>query len=308
MPDSKDTYKNIAAIVVTYNRAELLKECLKALSSQTYPLKKVYIVDNASTDSTKDVISSFCQKLPIEILALNKNIGGAGGFHVGLKKAHGNNDLDGFWLMDDDGIPADDCLEELVKYMDKYPYICPLVLDVEDDTKLAFARNGSNNLETLLDENKNKDIIERMSAPFNGILLRKDLVDTIGYPKKEMFIWGDEVEYNLRASKYGFIPVTVLKAIHRHPMDRLIRKNSFFKKGIIIDVESNLRNYCKYRNTAYSLKKYKGFLKTTGLYAAYITYFLFQDRWNWGKCRFFHNAFMDGIKEDFSKHAKYLPK
>lgn len=210
--------------------------------------------------------------------------------------------------MDDDGVPAETCLEELLKYSEDYPYVCPLVLDIEDDTRLAFPRNGTHDLDSFMSVHKGQTVIENMSAPFNGILLRKDMVDKVGYPKKEMFIWGDEVEYNLRSAYFGFIPVTVVKAIHRHPVDRLIRKDCILKKGIIIDVDSQLRNYCKYRNTAYALKKYRGWSKVLGLYIIYMTYFLFQDRWNWKKFQFFHNAFMDGIKEDFSKHVKYIGK
>ena len=300
--------RNIAAVVVTYNRVALLKKCLDGLLSQTYPLKKIFVVDNASTDSTNEFLNTVCFKIPVEVIRLSNNQGGAGGFYEGLKHAHLSGEFEGFWLMDDDGIPAETCLEELVKHFDNYSYICPLVLNIEDETKLAFPRKGSHDLSSMIEANKGKEIIEHMSAPFNGILLRKDMVDKIGYPKKEMFIWGDEVEYNLRASYFGFYPVTVLKAIHRHPMDRLIRKNSLFKKGIIIDVDSKLRNYCKYRNTAYSLKKYKGSMTACMLYIAYMTYFLCQNGWNWGKYRFFHHAFMDGIKGDFSKHFNYLEK
>lgn len=300
--------KDIAAIVVTYNRVTLLKNCLDALSAQTYPLKKIFVVDNASSDSTKEFLEAFRSKMPLEVICLETNQGGAGGFYEGLSVAHKKGAFYGFWLMDDDGVPAETCLEELLKYSEDYPYVCPLVLDIEDDTRLAFPRNGTHDLDSFMSVHKGQKVIENMSAPFNGILLRKDMVDKVGYPKKEMFIWGDEVEYNLRSAYFGFIPVTVVKAIHRHPVDRLIRKDCILKKGIIIDVDSPLRNYCKYRNTAYALKKYRGWLKVLGLYIVYMTYFLLQDRWNWKKFQFFHKAFMDGIKEDFSKHVKYIGK
>lgn len=57
--------KDIAAIVVTYNRVTLLKNCLDALSAQTYPLKKIFVVDNASSDSTKEFLEAFRSKMPL---------------------------------------------------------------------------------------------------------------------------------------------------------------------------------------------------------------------------------------------------
>lgn len=298
----------IAAIVVTFNRVSLLKNCLEALMSQTYPLKRIYVVDNASTDSTADFLKSIVSEIPVEVITFPTNQGGAGGFYAGLSRANERGEFDGYWVMDDDGMPAPDSLENLVKYLNDYPYVCPLVLDIEDDSQLAFLRDGSHDLDAFMKKNEGEEVVERMSAPFNGILLRKDMVNKIGYPMKEMFIWGDEVEYNYRAAHAGIFPVTVLKAIHRHPKDRLVRKDTPFKKGMIVDVDSELRSYCKYRNTAYTIKKYRGPLQTAALYILYTYYFLLQSGWNWKKYRLFHKAFMDGIKEDFSKHKNYLGK
>ena len=73
--------KDIAAIVVTYNRVTLLKNCLDALSAQTYPLKKIFVVDNASSDSTKEFLEAFRSKMPLEVICLETIQGGAGGFY-----------------------------------------------------------------------------------------------------------------------------------------------------------------------------------------------------------------------------------
>ena len=74
-------------VVVTYNRLELLKQNINALERQTYNLSKIYIVNNCSTDGTGDYLAQYANNPLFEIITLDKNIGGAGGFSIGIKKA-----------------------------------------------------------------------------------------------------------------------------------------------------------------------------------------------------------------------------
>ena len=90
------------AVVVTYNRKELLRECLVALRAQTRPPDHVLVVDNASTDGTLELVSEEFGE--VELLALPENVGGAGGFHAGLERAYASG-AEWAWLMDDDTVP-----------------------------------------------------------------------------------------------------------------------------------------------------------------------------------------------------------
>jgi len=70
--------ENICAVIVTYNRKELLRECLKAVLAQTRPPEHVLVVDNASTDGTPEMLQ---EEFPqVEVLCLPENQGSAGGF------------------------------------------------------------------------------------------------------------------------------------------------------------------------------------------------------------------------------------
>ena len=81
--------KKVAAIVVTYNRKELLRECLQALLAQTISNLDILLIDNASTDGTKEYIADIVEANPsICYMNTGSNLGGAGGFHYGLKKAY----------------------------------------------------------------------------------------------------------------------------------------------------------------------------------------------------------------------------
>ena len=107
--------QTVAVVVVTFNRADLLAGMLDGLAAQTHPPDAVYVVDNASTDHTRALLEARAAvgDLPLHLTHSPDNLGGAGGFHLGLRQAY----VDGFdriWLMDDDVVPAPDCLAVLM--------------------------------------------------------------------------------------------------------------------------------------------------------------------------------------------------
>jgi GT2 family glycosyltransferase len=99
------------AVVVTYNRRALLEQCLDALRAQTRPPDRILVVDNASTDGTAEWVRG---QDDVVALLLDENVGGAGGFHAGMRLAHAGG-ADWLWLMDDDTIPRPDALERLLE-------------------------------------------------------------------------------------------------------------------------------------------------------------------------------------------------
>jgi len=132
--------ETIAAVVVTYNRKDLLIECLGSLLGQSRPLDALYVVDNDSTDGTYDRLLDRGWIAPIETpgaepaetvrraplpafagralethyVRLPENTGGAGGFHEGMKRAVAAG-FDWLWVMDDDLRAAADALAVLVE-------------------------------------------------------------------------------------------------------------------------------------------------------------------------------------------------
>jgi len=79
--------------------------------------------------------------------------------------------------------------------------------------------------------------------PLNGALISRTLVQEIGLPKKEMFIWGDETEYMLRAQKKKFKIITVLNAEHYHPKQKKEVYKSIIKFGDIFYLRDKKRLY-----------------------------------------------------------------
>ena len=202
--------KKIYAVVVTYNRLELLKECLAALKAQTYKLDKIVVIDNHSEDGTADYLSTLRGDDLFQIVTNETNEGGSAGFSRGIKISALEHP-DWIWVMDDDSIPSPDALERLLPYTlpekvgfvnskvvwkDGTPHVMniPFVSKNQEQKKLLFAGN-----EAL---QKNCQIVE--SASFVSLLLRGSLPWEVGLPFKEFFIWCDDAEYTERITRHGY--------------------------------------------------------------------------------------------------------
>lgn len=189
----------IVAIVVTYNRASLLEECVSALLGSSYPTD-ILIVDNASTDDTRSVVEKFDDS--IHYCNTGSNIGGAGGFNIGLKKAY-EMGYQYFWLMDDDTIVNCDSLERIMN--------CVGLLNSEWGfiSSKAIWCDGSRcfmNYHTI-DGSWENDVhlfgmgmIRIKMATFVSFFVRREVVADVGLPIREYFIWGDDTEYSSRIS------------------------------------------------------------------------------------------------------------
>lgn len=293
-----ENYK-ICTVVVTFNRKELLINCLNAINNQTYKPHTVLIVDNASTDGTKELVvdNGFFDKnvngINYQYLLLPNNQGGAGGFYNGIKTAHESEyKYDAVWVMDDDGIPDKDCLRHLAEYLPQYDYIAPLVLSVENNEKLAFNYQGDFSSELLRKEFK--DVVPDYACPFNGILYSRKLIEKIGYPIPSLFIWGDEMNYSLRAIDAGFRPHTILSAIHFHPSDRMSTVNSLRGRAII-EVPNKWRGYCHWRNTIYNSRGRWNLYEYMRYYILNAYYYLFIKK-SLGWFCVFNKAYFSGFK------------
>lgn len=300
----KKDYPKIISVIVTYNRSKLLRRCIEAVLKQSFGVSKLIVVDNASTDNTNEVVRNFNDSR-IEYIRLDSNKGGAGGFHEGVKRAYAYNDCDAVWVMDDDGIPAEECLRNLVVHLDGHDFISPLVLDIDSKTDLSFPYIAEKTKEEVETKYGSDGIIQNYSCPFNGLLLSNNLLKVCGFPKEDMFIWGDEVEYQYRAIHYGFKPCSIINAKFYHPKDRMVFKKDILGKHTIIDVDSDLRRYCKYRNYAYTLKKYCSISKNVVFIVKYSLYFILQKKSLKG-LEFWIRAVYDGYTNNFKNHRKYL--
>lgn len=253
----------IAAVIVTYNRKILLDENINMLLKQTRQIDKIIIVDNCSTDGTYDFLKEKGWLLKDQFVYLNtgSNIGGAGGFYTGIKYAY-ESGADWIILMDDDGRAANEktfeiLLQEAEKIYAEGMGNKKIFLNslVQQDDMLSFKINDIYTVDEALLIAKN-GIIEGAANPFNGTLISKELVKEIGYPNKEFFIKGDEVDYKQRSLKAGAYVATITSSRYLHPRPDTVEKKVFGIK-VPFFVESPWKEYYTARNFTYMYKMNK---------------------------------------------------
>ena len=226
----KNGHISVAAIVVTFNRKQILSQCLRRLLSQTYTLDKIIIIDNASTDGTQEMLleQGFLEQVKIEVIQLSENIGGAGGFYTGVCHAI-EEGYDWFWLMDDDAIADNDALEALlVSQITPKNVYASASRYIDEDGKemlcwpITLDRKDSSGKKIIVDKYVDLNDMEKVSTvPFLGFFISRQLIEIIGPPDKDFFISCDDVEYCERAkrkAKAKIILVKQSKLCHPSPM------------------------------------------------------------------------------------------
>lgn len=213
----------ITTIIVTYNRKPLLREALAAHAAQTLRPSRLLVVDNASTDGTRDLLRAESRlfNANVELLALEDNTGGAGGFSAGLKHAI-QTGAEWMWIMDDDAVPHPDALEQLMRVATDSSQIYG---------SLAVCGNETSWLTTVLDPplgeiehpNDVPEIATVQTLPFLGLLIHRDLIQRIGLPDAGYFIAADDVEYCIRAHRAGARILIAGKSRIEHPKSRPYR-------------------------------------------------------------------------------------
>ena len=235
----------VVAVVVTYNRKILLRECIQSLLNLEKDICDVLIIDNASTDNTKEYIEDLVDSVRVHYHCTAKNLGGAGGFRVGMELAV----LKGYsyvWIMDDDTIVHSDTLHQLMetdRLLDgQYGFLSSVAYWT--DGSLCNMNRQRVTMNGMLDkfDNPYEAII---MATFVSFFIKSDVVREVGLPISEFFIWADDLEYSRRISmKYPCYVVTNSKVLHK--------MGSNAKVGIEQESEDRLWRYqYLYRNEVY---------------------------------------------------------
>lgn len=212
----------VVALVVTYNRKQLLQECLAAIAAEDYPVSSIIVIDNASTDGTNALFTKggpLSGNSLINYRRMGENLGGAGGFKEGLRVAAESN-ADWVWLMDDDCIPYSNTLSELVKARERIgqrgvepSFLASTVYGPEGEfmnvptVDVRPTENGYADWYIGLADG----MVEIEFATFVSLLVNRRAIDDLGLPVGSFFIWGDDIEYTTRLT-HNFGPAYLVGA------------------------------------------------------------------------------------------------
>lgn len=187
----------VCAVVVTFNRRELLAQCLRALLGQTRPPETVLVVNNASTDGTGEMLGrDFPQ---VQVAEMPRNIGASGGFHAAMRSAY-EKGYDWIWAMDDDSLPAATALEKLLAEAERHTPAAEPALALWSTVATNDPPAGIPPEAPTGDNGVNEEVPHAM---FVGFALPRSTINRVGLPRGDFFIYNDDVEYCLRIRRAG---------------------------------------------------------------------------------------------------------
>lgn len=293
----------ICVVVVTYNRKELLLRNIHATLSQTVPVD-ILVFDNHSSDGTKDYLSEHgILDLPgIHYIYSTANLGGAGGFCEGMKKAY-EMAFDFVWLMDDDGYCYDTkTLENLLKSVpeNQNAFILNPAVICDDKQTLTF---GFLDISTYsqLKERASGNVYDGYINPFNGTLISRKCIEEIGFPMGQFFIYGDEHEYMLRAQKNKILLRTVVDSLYFHPVNRRIEYRRVWKYDVPLKDEPVWKTFCDTRNNIYITRHYSGWKMLLVKVFVSISAAMLKKEKKMTYLKYTLIAILDGLRENFKR-------
>ena len=245
----------IAAVIVTYNRIELLKKALEAFENQTRLPDYLVVVDNASNDGTYEYLDLWKKNSRNKIVIHNSsNLGGSGGFYTGTEYA-ASLDVDWIWVSDDDAIPELDVFEKAEKHINSLQntsLVSAICTQVITDGKIAESNRSRRKMNVFrmsllhvpAEEYKKNEMFECDNFSYIGVFLNVKALIKVGFINKDYFIWRDDVEHSWRLSEVG--------KIFCYPdmtVDHKVQKKDY--EGI------SWKTYYAYRNDMIMYKEHK---------------------------------------------------
>jgi rhamnopyranosyl-N-acetylglucosaminyl-diphospho-decaprenol beta-1,3/1,4-galactofuranosyltransferase len=231
---------------------------LDAVTAQTRIPDHLIVVDNGGDDRVRDLVAG--QPVPTTYLGSRRNLGGAGGFALGILHALALG-ADWVWCADDDGRPKDPAvLATLLDCADRHGLaeVSPIVCDIDDPQRLAFPLRrslGWRRRATELRAEATQDLLPGIASLFNGALFRATTLEAVGVPDIRLFVRGDEVEVHRRLVRSGLPFGTCLDAVYLHPGGSEEFKPLLGGRMIAQYPEDPTKRFFTYRNRGYLLSQ-----------------------------------------------------
>ncbi|MDP9935195.1 GT2 family glycosyltransferase [Paenarthrobacter nicotinovorans] len=215
----------VVAVVVTFNRRELLQTTLEGITAGTRVPDAIVVVDNASTDDTAAFLEQYQAPVTTDVVRLNTNVGGAGGFVVGMERAILDHHADHVWIMDDDTEPQPAALDEALEVSEAYrretgeapAFIASRVVWTDGrDHPMNRMRPRLGASEAARSTAARIGATQIRSASFVSVLIRAEEIKQHGLPIADYFIWNDDLEYTARISRDGTALTTEASVANHH--------------------------------------------------------------------------------------------
>lgn len=294
-----------AAVIVTYNRLELLKEVISAFENQTRKPDYMIVVDNASDDGTDIYLQDWENKnvsgiKKIRIRTL-ENSGGSGGFYTGTREAL-NLDVDWVWVSDDDAVPKQDVFRKAEKHITEFKdinSISAICTSVYVDGHICTSNRNKRvmkfshmELHDIESKEYEKPYFDCDNFSYVGVFIKKEVLENIGLIDKDYFIWRDDVEHSWRISEVGRI-VCYPDMIVDHKANPVDYSGTSWK------------SYYGYRNDIIMLKAHRQYVYVITKILAALRHAV--KARNKAERKLYLRSVIGGLKEEKGLNINYLP-
>lgn len=210
----------VSVIIPSWNRKEELKKCLDKIKEQTFKDYEVIVVDNNSSDGTREMIKDNFPKF--KIIALNENVGAARARNIGIKKAKGEL----LWFLDSDAYAVKKtCLKDMVEIM-KDNSIGELGGEIIDG-KIRLPR-PSRNQDGFFEFVEKCNMEEVESINTSNAILRKELIEKIGGFDPGYFYGFEDIEISYKIKKMGYRIIVDGRVLAYHSMVKKSRVSTLY--------------------------------------------------------------------------------
>ncbi|HFI0952225.1 TPA: glycosyltransferase, partial [Streptococcus suis] len=297
----------ITVVLVTFNRLDCLKLALEKYEEQTLQPYRIIVVDNCSTDGTRDYLKKWkseVSSIKREVLTTTENLGGAGGFATGLKLAHKYTDTDWIWLADDDAYPEKNAIEEMsnvynnLNEVDEVVALFSSVINFGkydlNHRRLVKRRFTGVKFIPVHNNSYSQDYFEINQGSYVGMLVKNSALSKAGITREDYFIYFDDTEHTERLNKFGrLVCIPNSRVVHDVIDDHGISWKSYY--SIRNSIRMIFDNYGMFFGGIDLLKKY---LKLASI---------FNRNHSKEVKKMFKIAIIDALKKNMGLHNIYKP-
>ncbi len=287
----------VCAVIVTWNRKALLRECLHSLQAQTRPVDAMLVVNNGSTDGTAAMLR---EEFPrCHVLDSPENNGASWGYHEGFKWGY-RRGFDWVWIIDDEGRAAPNCLEKLLAHRRPNAVLVPVQQD-SSGRRYGIAAWRRRNVEATAEVvARTPPVCGDFLFSFTATLIATEVMEQVGFPNKDYYIYFEDYEYALRIRRETEAAIIIVPdAIFFHDLGANTREVRFLGRRSIRRDLPAWKTYYSTRNPLYAITRIRRkpdelllfFLVQSRLLLMDLAYE--RDRWERARLRLL--GFRDGL-------------
>lgn len=257
-----ESVSSLTFVIVNYNTRQLLRECLESIGSCLPPQSEVIVVDNASSDGSADMVR---QEFPlVRLIANTQNLGFPKAVNQGLRAGQGRY----LFILNADIRIKDGAVSTLFHYMEEHPSVgiaAPLNVTLQDSPLLTVHHDVTLAREILRNllfadiwryRLQGANLVKQYTSPVAvewitgaALFVRQDIPLTVGYLDENVFMYGEEYDWQLRTRKAGW-------EVHLVPGARVVHH----KSASADQVFKSWRFSLVVKSTYYFYAKHHGFV------------------------------------------------